>query len=306
MAAPGPGPHNLPVPRPPLNAFTIDVEDYFQVSGFEGAIPREAWASVPPRIAGGLSALLDLLEAHSVQATFFTLGWVARQHPQLLRAIVERGHEVGCHSHEHRLVYEQTPAEFRADTRLALDEIQQASGQACTLYRAPTFSITRRSLWALPILAEEGIRLDSSVYPVVHDRYGIPGAPRFPYRPLPDVPDFVEFPPSTFRLLGLTLPCAGGGYLRIFPTFLTRYAVRSITQGDAQPAVLYVHPWELDPGQPALPGGTLQRLRHRVNLDAMGTRLAELLSRFRFSTMSAALEALGGAAALPFRDPARR
>jgi polysaccharide deacetylase family protein (PEP-CTERM system associated) len=291
------------VPRTPINAFTVDVEDYFQVSAYEGAVPRDGWGAVPSRIDAGLDALLNLLEARSVRGTFFILGWVARRHPRIVRTIAERGHEIGCHSDEHRLVYSQTPEEFRADTRRALDTIQQAAGRACTLYRAPTFSVTRESLWALPILAEEGVRLDSSVYPVVHDRYGIPGAPRFPYRPLPDVPDFVEFPPSTFRWLGMTLPCAGGGYLRIYPPFVTRYALRSINGGEAQPAVLYVHPWELDPEQPALPGGTLQNLRHRANIGAMGARLAELLSRFRFSTMSAALAELGGADALPFRDP---
>ena len=291
------------MPRTPINAFTVDVEDYFQVSAYEGTVPRDGWGAVPSRIDSGMGALLDLLEARSVKGTFFILGWIARQHPRIVRAIAERGHEIGCHSDEHRLVYSQSPEAFRADTRRALDAIQEAAGRPCTLYRAPTFSIIRKSLWALPILAEEGIRLDSSVYPVVHDRYGIPGAPRFPYRPLPDVPDFVEFPPSTFRLLGMTLPCAGGGYLRIYPPFVTRYALRSINDNEAQPAVLYVHPWELDPDQPALPGGTLQNLRHRVNIGAMGTRLAGLLSRFRFSTMSAALAELGGADALPFRNP---
>jgi polysaccharide deacetylase family protein (PEP-CTERM system associated) len=291
------------VPRPPLNAFTVDLEDYFQVSAYEDAVPREGWSAVPARIESGTHALLDLLETRSVRGTFFVLGWVARQHSRLVRAISERGHEIGCHSNEHRLVYAQTAEEFRADTRKALGAIQDATGRACTLYRAPTFSITRKSLWALRILAEEGIRLDSSIYPVVHDRYGIPGAPRFPYRPLSDAPDFVEFPPSTFRILGMTLPCAGGGYLRIYPSFVTRFAVRSINDGEAQPAVLYVHPWELDPDQPALPGGPLQNLRHRMNIDAMGPRLASLLARFRFSTMSDALAELGGAAALPFRAP---
>ena len=304
MAPQVPGPQNLPVPLNRINAFTVDVEDYFQVSAFEAAVPRDAWDSVPSRIDAGMMELLDLLDASSVQGTFFVLGWVARQHPRLIRGIAERGHEVGCHSHEHRLVYSQTPAEFRADTRLALDAIQEATGQFCTLYRAPTFSITRKSLWALPILAEEGIRLDSSIYPVIHDRYGIPGAPRFPYRPLREVPDFVEFPPSTFRFLGMTLPCAGGGYLRIYPPFVTRYALRSINRGDGQPAVLYVHPWELDPSQPVLPAGRLRNLRHRVNIGTMGARLAGLIARFRFSTMTSALEGLGGPQALPFSDPA--
>jgi polysaccharide deacetylase family protein (PEP-CTERM system associated) len=293
------------VPQDLLNAFTVDVEDYFQVSAFEGAIPRDAWESVAPRIDNGLSELLDLVDGVGVRGTFFVLGWVARRRPDLLRAIAGRGHEIGCHSHEHRLVYSQTPEGFRADLRLALDAIQEATGRPCVLYRAPTFSITRKSLWALPILAEEGIRLDSSIYPVVHDRYGIPGAPRFPYRPLRTVPDFVEFPPATFRLFGTTLPCAGGGYLRIYPPALTRYALRQINGTDGQPALVYVHPWELDPAQPVVPVGRLRNLRHRMNLHAMASRLAGLLTSFRFSTLEAAVASLGGPEALPFHDLTR-
>lgn len=286
-----------------INAFTVDVEDYFQVSAFEGAVPRENWSSVPSRIDAGLSTVLDLLERAGLRGTFFVLGWVARNRPDLLRAIFDRGHEIGCHSDLHRLVYSQTPGEFRGDLRSALDSIQQATGHPCTLYRAPTFSITNRSLWALPVLAEEGIRIDSSIYPVVHDRYGIPGAPRFPYRPLRDVPDFVEFPPSTVRLFGMTMACAGGGYLRIHPFFLTRFALRRINGANRQPGVVYVHPWEFDPGQPVVASGRLQTLRHRMNLDKVAPRVSRLLSEFRFSTLGEALDALGGPSALPFCDP---
>lgn len=283
-----------------INAFTVDVEDYFQVSAFEGEVSRERWQSVPSRIDRGLATILDLLDRAGLRGTFFVLGWVARHRPDLIRVIAERGHELGCHSDEHRLVYSQTPAEFREDLRRALGAIQDASGRACTLYRAPTFSITARSLWALPILVEEGIRVDSSVYPVIHDRYGIPGAPRFPYRPLQDAPEFVEFPPSTFRMFGATLPCAGGGYLRIYPLSMTRLALRQINGSDRRPAVVYVHPWEFDPDQPVVSTGTLQRLRHRMNLGKMGSRVENLLSRFRFSTLGDALAGLGGPSALPF------
>ena len=305
MAGGARGPHNLPVPRTPLNAFTVDVEDYFQVSAFEGAVPREAWETVAPRIDEGLSGLLDLMDRGGVRGTFFILGWVARRRPELVRSISARGHEIGCHSLEHRLVYSQTPADFRADLREALGALQDATGRPCTAYRAPTFSITKKSLWALPILAEEGIRLESSIYPVLHDRYGIPGAPRFPYRPLPDLPDFVEFPPSTFRLLGMTLPCAGGGYLRIYPPALTRFALRQINENDRQPAVVYVHPWEFDPAQPVVPGGPLRNLRHRVNIGAMATRVAALLAGFPFSTMGEVIASLGGPSALPVHDVTR-
>jgi polysaccharide deacetylase family protein (PEP-CTERM system associated) len=293
------------VPPHPLNAFTVDVEDYFQVSAFEGAVPRAAWETVTPRIDKGLSELLELMDRTGVRGTFFILGWVARRRPDLVRSISDRGHEIGCHSHEHRLVYSQTPAEFRADLRQALGALQDATGRPCTVYRAPTFSLTRKSLWALPILAEEGIRLESSIYPVLHDRYGIPGAPRFPYRPLPDLPDFVEFPPSTFRLLGMTLPCAGGGYLRIYPPALTRYALRQINGADGQPAVVYVHPWEFDPEQPVVSGGPLRNFRHRANIGAMAGRVAALLAGFRFGTMGDVIARLGGPSTLPVHDVAR-
>ena len=173
------------MPQAPLNAFTVDVEDYFQVSAFEGSVPREAWEGLSSRIDKGLTGLLDLMDRSGVRGTFFILGWVARRRPELVRSISDRGHEIGCHSQEHRLVYSQTPAEFRADLREALGALQDATGRPCTAYRAPTFSITKQSLWALPILAEEGIRLESSIYPVFHDRYGIPGAPRFRIAPCP-------------------------------------------------------------------------------------------------------------------------
>ena len=291
--------------RTPLNAFTVDVEDYFQVSAFDGRVSRESWETVTPRIDIGLSELLDLMDRHGVRGTFFILGWIARHRPDLVRRIAERGHEIGCHSHEHRLVYTQTPAEFRTDLRQALGSLQDATGRSCAAYRAPTFSLTRRSLWALPILAEEGIRLDSSIYPVLHDRYGIPGAPRFPYRPLPDVPEFVEFPPSTFRLFGATLPCAGGGYLRIYPPALTRFALRQLNGTDGQPAVVYVHPWEFDPAQPVIAGGSLRSLRHRVNIGAMSGRVAALLAGFAFGAMGDVIAGLGGPSALPVLDVAR-
>lgn len=285
-----------------LNAFTVDVEDWFQVSAFEHLFPRAGWDAVPLRVDTGVTRVLDLLDEAGVRGTFFILGWLAQRRPDLVRAIADRGHELGCHSLEHRLVYAMTPETFRTDLRASLDAIEQAAGARVTLFRAPSFSITKASTWALPILAEEGITIDSSIYPVVHDRYGIPGAPRGPFRPLADHPDFVEFPASTFRLAGMTLPCAGGGYFRLYPLALTQRAVRQINGDDGRPAVFYVHPWEFDPTQPKADAGAARNFRHRVNLARTGDRVRALLGAARFGTMSETLVALGGPAALPLLD----
>jgi polysaccharide deacetylase family protein (PEP-CTERM system associated) len=287
------------------NVFSVDVEEYFQVSAFERLFPRERWDSVPSRLERGLDAVLAVAARARVRGTFFVLGWIARRHPALVRRIAEAGHEIGCHSFEHRLVYQMDEGAFRRDLRDARAALQDATGVACVLYRAPSFSLTRGSLWALRVLAEEGIRTDSSIYPVVHDRYGLPGAPRSPFRPLSDHPDFVEFPPSTVRWCGLTLPCAGGGYLRLYPLGITRTAIARIRNRDGHPAVVYVHPWEFDPEQPVVPAPWLARVRHRVGLDRTAERLGRLFDGFPFASMSDCIEALGGAGSLPFVDPGR-
>ncbi len=284
------------------NVFSVDVEEYFQVSAFERRFPREQWDSIPSRLDRGLDAVLEIAGGARVRGTFFVLGWIARRHPAAVRRIVAAGHEIGCHGADHGLLYRMDRASFRDDLRSALRAVEDASGARCRVYRAPSFSVTRRSLWALRILAEEGIRIDSSVFPVVHDRYGIPGAPRFPFRPLRDAPDFVEFPPSTVRIAGLTLPCAGGGYFRLLPLWVTRKAVRRIRERDGWPALLYLHPWEFDPGQPVVPAPRLTTFRHRVNLGRTSERLAELFRRFEFDTMSRVVEAMGGAGALPVAE----
>jgi polysaccharide deacetylase family protein (PEP-CTERM system associated) len=283
-----------------LNAFSVDVEDYFQVSAFEGLFPRETWTKVPLRVETGLRALLDLAAAADVHGTFYVLGWLARARSDLVRAIADAGHEVGCHGDEHRLVYDMSPESFRSDLVQAVAAIQDVTGTACVVYRAPSYSVTRRSLWALDILADEGFRIDSSIYPIRHDRYGIAGTPPGPYRPLRSRQGFVEFPPSTVRICGVTLPCAGGGYLRAYPLSWTLGAIRRINREEGRPAMVYVHPWELDPAQPSVPAGVMRNLRHRVNLGRTAHRVDRVLREFSFGTVSRVIESLGGAGALPF------
>jgi polysaccharide deacetylase family protein (PEP-CTERM system associated) len=283
-----------------LNAFSVDVEDYFQVSAFEGLFPRELWEKVPLRVEKGLRTLLDLAADADVHGTFYVLGWLARARPDLIRAIADAGHEVGCHSDEHRLVYAMSPESFRKDLAQALAAIQDVTGTACVLYRAPSYSVTRRSLWALDILADEGIEIDSSIYPVHHDRYGIVGTPPGPYRPLRSQPGFVEFPPSTVRICGVALPCAGGGYLRVYPLSWTLAAIRRINRRERRPAMVYVHPWELDSEQPSVLAGLVSNLRHRVNLGRTADRVKRLLREFSFGPVSRVIENLGGPGALPF------
>ena len=291
-----------PVPRVMAavpNVFSVDVEEYFQVSAFEEHWPRGRWEAIPSRLEQGLDAVLGMASTAGVKGTFFVLGWIAKRHPHLVRRISEAGHELGCHSLEHRLIYLMDEAGFRRDLREARAAIEDASGAGCFVYRAPSFSVTRSSLWALRVLAEEGIRTDSSIYPVVHDRYGIPGAPRSPYRPLKDHPTFVEFPPSTVRWLGLTLPCAGGGYLRLYPSSVTHAAIRRIREREGQPAVVYVHPWEFDPDQPSAQAPWLARARHRVGLGTNAKKLGRLLSAFPFASVSDCVAALGGPTTFP-------
>jgi len=257
---------------------SVDVEDYFQVDAFARVIPRDRWSTYPSRVEQNTARILDLFEAVNVKATFFILGWVAERFPRLVQEIVVRGHEPACHSHMHRLVYELTPAEFRADTLRAKDAVEQAAGQRICGYRAPSFSITPRSTWALDILAEVGFTYDSSVYPIRHDRYGFPGAPRFPFRLETPSGELMEFPLATFRTRrGLVLPVAGGGYLRVLPRWYTRAGIQKAWR-EGLTVVSYVHPWELDPDQPRLSGPLKSRLRHYTSLRKTEARLRALLS----------------------------
>jgi len=266
-----------------LNAFTVDVEDYFHVSALETVIRREEWDRYDVRVVANSRRLLDLLDRRGVTATFFVLGWVARKCPELVCEIHARGHEIGCHGYWHRLIYEQSPEEFRNDLRQARDLLADTVGEPVTAYRAPSFSITKRSLWALDVLAEEGFCVDSSVFPTRHDRYGIPGAdPRIHQRMTPSGPIW-ELPPAVARLGPLRLPASGGGYFRLYPIGLSLRLLSKINRKYWRPFVFYVHPWEIDPDQPriAVPS-RFSRARHYLNLATTEKKLDRLLGSFRF------------------------
>jgi polysaccharide deacetylase family protein (PEP-CTERM system associated) len=288
----------------PVNALTIDVEDYFHVEAFSGTIPRARWDDYPSRVVESTTRILDLLDALGLKATFFVLGWVARKAPKLVVEIARRGHEVGCHSMWHRLVYSMKPEEFRSDLREATARIADCAQSPVRGYRAPTFSITRKSFWALEVLAEEGYAYDSSIFPIYHDLYGYPGFPRLPVGVAfltpgagPDAAAhaggrrIIEFPPSTLRLGKLTLPALGGGYLRIFPLAYSSWALRRLARREQAPAMVYFHPWEVDPGQPRIGGPLRSRLRHYTGIGRMEGKLRRLLRRFRFGTATQALDA---------------
>jgi polysaccharide deacetylase family protein (PEP-CTERM system associated) len=264
---------------------SVDVEDYFQVEAFAGVIDRSQWNDYACRVERNTERILDLLDDSQTKATFFILGWVAERFPQLVRQIAERGHEPACHSYWHRLIYTLTPAEFREDTLRAKNAIEQATGAEIHGYRAPSFSITKRSLWALDILAELGFRYDSSVFPVKHDVYGFPQAPRRPFRVETPAGPIVEFPMATFHLgAGPNLPVAGGGYLRMLPLWYTKGGVKRAWR-EGLPVVSYVHPWEFDPEQPRFNNAPLKsRLRHYTNLNQMEMRLRGLLALDSFSS----------------------
>ena len=268
-----------------LNALTIDVEEHFQVHAFERLIGRDAWERYPSRVVPNTRRILRLLAARQVRATFFVLGWVAERHPELVREIAAAGHEIGTHGYWHELIYRQTPAEFAEDLRRSIAAIERAApGLRLLGYRAPAFSITRKSLWALDVLRECGLRYDSSIFPLAaHDRYGIADADRFASQLRPGL---WELPASTVRVAGRNLPVAGGGYFRLCPLWLTRQAIRRIN-AEGQPAVIYLHPWEFDPEQPRVPGApALARFRHYVNIDRTERRLGALLGEFAFGSMS--------------------
>ncbi|MFO0930450.1 MAG: XrtA system polysaccharide deacetylase [Gemmataceae bacterium] len=271
-----------------INALTIDVEDYYHVSGFESVIDRRSWDRFESRVVASTEKILALLDDAGVHGTFFVLGWVAERHPRLVRAIHAGGHEIGSHSYAHRLIYQQTPAEFRADLRRSLAILEDITGEPVTAYRAPSFSVTADSLWALDILAEEGIRLDSSIYPTHHDRYGIAGSPLTPHRIETTAGPLWEFPPPVCRLLGYPLPVGGGGYFRLYPYPLTRFGLRQIN-AERRPFSAYFHPWEFDPDQPRIGAAWSRRFRHYVSLRHTEGRLARLLRDFAFGTLSEAL-----------------
>lgn len=284
----------------PVNAMTVDVEDYFHVSAFADAIDPADWPRMESRVEANTRRLMDLFDEHGVRITFFVLGWVAERHPALVREIVQRGHELACHGYSHQLVYRQDPELFRSETLRSKDILEQTGQVPVRGYRAASYSITRSSQWALEILAEAGFEYDSSIFPVRHDRYGIPGAGRWPHRiELDSGRSLTEFPLSTVRWLGTTLPMAGGGYFRLYPYALSRAGLRHINRSEAMPFVFYLHPWEVDPDQPRIPAKLLSRFRHYNNLHRCESRLRRLLADFSFSTMHDVLASLEPLASRP-------
>lgn len=265
-----------------MNALSIDVEDYFQVSAFARHISRADWPRMPCRVERNLDLILRMLADHQVHATFFTLGWIAERYPALVRGIVAGGHELASHGYLHQRASEQTPAEFYHDVTLSKNLLEQLGGQAVLGYRAPSFSIGAANLWALDSLQQAGYRYSSSIYPIRHDHYGMPHAPRFAWRPAGPA-GLLELPVSTVRLLGRNLPAGGGGYFRLLPYAVSRWALRRINSRDGQAGIFYFHPWELDPDQPVLAGiGLKTRLRHYLNLRRTEARIHRLLGDFRW------------------------
>jgi polysaccharide deacetylase family protein (PEP-CTERM system associated) len=268
---------------------TVDVEDYFQVTAFEQHVPRHCWGDFESRVCRNTERLLEIFDGAGVNATFFVLGWVAERFPALVRQIAAAGHEVASHGYAHRLVYETTPAEFREDLRRARGILESACGLPILGYRAPSYSITRRSSWAFDTLLEEGYVYDASVYPIHHDRYGIPNAPRHPHLIKRDLGAIWELPGSTIRWGGQNLPIGGGGYFRLLPYAWTQRGIAHVNSREGRPVTFYLHPWEIDPEQPRLAASLVSRFRHYRNLDKTEARLRRLVTDFKFASASSVL-----------------
>jgi polysaccharide deacetylase family protein (PEP-CTERM system associated) len=277
--------YTLLVPLALMNAFTVDVEDYYHVSGFERHVARDSWGSHASRVELSTRKLIELMARHNVRGTFFILGWIAQRFPRLVREIQAAGHELGSHSFWHRLVYSLSPAEFRQDVRDSKAAIEDAAGETVTCYRAPSFSITRKSLWALEILREEGFTVDASIFPTRHDRYGIPEAKPEIHRWTSASGSIIVYPSTVSRVCGWNVPTGGGGYFRLYPwRFPKLFLQRVLNSG--RPIMFYVHPWEIDPDQPRFSFGSRgTRFRHYVNLRQTAHKLDRLLQTFAFGSM---------------------
>lgn len=270
-----------------LNALTIDVEDYFHVTAFEHVLQREKWENMEARIERNCEKLLLILDEYKVKATFFVLGWVAERYPLLVRTIFNEGHEIASHGFHHQMITCQSRDSFIRDIVAAKSVLEDITGSRVNGYRAPTFSIINSSLWALHILCEQGFSYDSSIFPIRHDRYGIPGANRFPHIiPLSDAASIKEFPPSTIKLFRWNMPIAGGAYLRFLPAQFIAWGIHEINKVERQPAIIYIHPWELDPEQPRVAIKGLSRVRHYFNLDSTERKLRYLIKRCNFTTLN--------------------
>jgi polysaccharide deacetylase family protein (PEP-CTERM system associated) len=284
---------NPPQPKASLCAFTVDVEDYFQVDAFSRVVPVHSWSAFSSRVEANTHLLLDLLDEASTQGTFFVLGWIAARHPELVRTIAQRGHEIASHGMSHQRIVGQSPEIFRKETKESKALLEHLVQKPIRGYRAATYSITSETQWALDILCEEGFTYDSSIFPVRHDRYGIPNAEINPHRlRTPKGNLITEFPLTVWQPAGFNIPVSGGGYFRFFPYALTRYGFRRVC-ASGRPAVFYLHPWEVDPAQPRIAGaGWKSRFRHYLNLHRTEARLRALLNDFQFGTMQDCLAAL--------------
>jgi polysaccharide deacetylase family protein (PEP-CTERM system associated) len=284
-----------PAPRTVArNALTIDVEDWFQVSALAPHVPRDSWERAECHVEANIERILAALERHRARATFFTLGWIAERYPAMVRAIVSAGHELASHGYGHLRASDQPRAEFTDDVVRAKAILEDIGGVAVAGYRAPSFSIGRHNLWAFDVLHETGHRYSSSVYPVRHDHYGMPDAPRTPFVTTSGV---IEIPLSTVRFAGRNWPAGGGGWFRLLPYAMSRTLIRNVNANLAQPAIFYMHPWEIDAGQPRVPGVSLKtRVRHYINLDRTEARLERLLADFRWDRVDRAFD-LGAIAA---------
>ncbi|MCA1661724.1 MAG: DUF3473 domain-containing protein [Novosphingobium sp.] len=274
-------------PGAPVNGLSVDVEDWFQVGAFEGVIGREAWDGLDCRVEANCERVLTLLEALEVKATFFSLGWIAARYPRTMRKIAAHGHEVASHGWDHARVFKLDPASFAEDLRRTRGTLEDITGQAVTGYRAPSFSIDARNRWAHEVLAEHGYCYSSSVAPVAHDHYGWPDAPRFAFRPVAGSP-LVELPVTTAEFAGRRFAAGGGGFFRVLPYAVSRWAIRQVNRREGRPAVFYFHPWEIDPEQPRVLRAPLRsRLRHYTNLAGMHAKLAQVIGEFRWGRMDA-------------------
>ncbi|MCK9606001.1 MAG: DUF3473 domain-containing protein [Methylomonas sp.] len=267
------------------NAMTVDVEDYFQVSAFENHIEKSQWDILQHRVVDNTERILDLFARHEVRATFFTLGWIAERYPELVRRIVAEGHELASHGYEHIRVTEQSPAQFRADIRKTKKLLEDVSGQTVVGYRAASYSIGAKNLWALEVLEEEGHLYSSSIYPVKHDLYGMPSAPRFAFRP-DNTQQLIELPITTLKVMGKNIPCGGGGFFRLYPYLFSKAAYQYLNSVEKQAGIFYFHPWEIDPQQPRQQNLPFKsRFRHYLNLSRVENRLNNLLNDFAWDTM---------------------
>lgn len=267
------------------NAMTVDVEDYFQVGAFENYISRSNWEDFECRVERNIDIILKMFDDHSVKATFFTLGWIAERYPGVVRQITENGHELASHGMDHIRATAQNHTEFKADVQASKKLLEDIGGCQVNGYRAPSFSIGEENLWALEVLSEAGYKYSSSIYPIQHDHYGMPSASRFAFPPL-EAQDFQEIPVTTVEILGRKIPCGGGGYFRLLPYFISKFAMHRVNEKDSQPCIFYFHPWEIDPDQPRqTQAGLKSRFRHYTNLAVMEDKIRKALAEFSWGRM---------------------